>query len=379
MAGTKLEGVAVPKDATAETRPDLFGTRGQLRPDGDGGITSMMLADKPEYATPGDSKIDNGFYVGTRGLPWHVGLARTLGERELMTDAGRLLTVEEALAATESFEVGTVPIRTETGIVIPNKVATVRLDTGAPLGIVTPRWKPFQERELAEFAVLLVDSGEAGFETGGHMFDGAYFFLSMELDHLGIQVPGDPSDVKTYLLLRTAHDGTAATSFHITHVRTVCRNTERLAMRGAVTTWKIRHTGSLEGKVEQVRSALGIAFKNQELVKALTTKLGTTKLVDAQVREIFAKVWPVEAKTGEAEAERLSRTADRAYEDYMTSETLEGIRGTAWGAYNAVTESLDHLATYKTEDSRAWSLLDGSGAEAKDRALKLLVAASKTK
>lgn len=386
MADIQVVGAKVPKDATAKTRPDLFGTRGQLRPDGDGGITSAMLADKPEYASPADSGVTDGFYVEPRGLPWHVTLARQLGEAERMKGVGSLLTAAEAYVAAGCFEVEKVPVAdSETGTIVPGHFVTRRADTKEPIGVVGRSWQAHQERDLIETCVNIVDSGEASFETAAHLSNYARFFVGMELDHLDIKVPGDPSPLRTYLLASTSHDGSKKTGFYITHVRPVCKNTERLAIAGAITEWTIRHNvGSPTGRIEEARRALQISFRNQDLFKQLTAKLAKTKVVDDQVAEILARaVWPVKAAEGDAEAERKSRHVDRALEVYFESPNLEGIRGTAWGAYNAVTEYVDHVVDYRggkrqsAEDAKVDSLLYGGGAAAKDRALAALVRAGK--
>lgn len=378
-------GTVVPTDANATNRPDLFGTRGQLRPDGDGGMTSMMAGDKAEYATPEDSGIESGFYVGDRGLPWHVTLARQLGTPDLMADAGRLLTTAEALPlAGLDF---TVSARTMvvagTDVIVPNRVATVRDDTGAVLGIVSPRYQIAQNAEGFAFADNLVDSGEAKWETAGVLRGGAHTFISMELDHLEIEVPGDAGSLKTYLLVVNSHDGSHQFEGHITQVRTVCRNTAKLAKSKALTSFSIRHTSSLEGKLAQAREALGISFKNAEAVKEITGVLAGKTLLDRQVREILEdKVFPMDPELGEAAKEK--HKSQLAFQNYLSSPTLEGIRGTAWGALNAVTEFLDHETDYKSRiagidsgDARFEALTYGGASEAKDRALAVLLKASR--
>lgn len=351
------------------------------RPD----IDANFNGDFMEYASPERSGIDTGFYDSERGLPWHVALSRRLGTRELMNDAGRLLTSGEALVESGgNFEVVLKDLAVaDSGILIPGKFATVRADTGQPLGTVGRGYKVFQNRELAEFTDILVDSGEAKYESGGLMRGGAWFFLSMELDHLGITVPGDPSDLRTYLLLTTSHDGSKKAGWHISHVRTICKNTEELAKKGAVSWYTMRHSGNLAGKVIEARAALGIAFKETEVVKEMVNALAMAKVVDAQVAEILKATWPVKAKDGEEVVEKQTRHFDRTLELYEASPNLDGIRGTAWGAYNAVTEYLDHGLTYhgrkrqSDDDARADSLLFGSSRSAKERALKAALVLTK--
>jgi phage/plasmid-like protein (TIGR03299 family) len=378
MAETQIEG-SVPVDATAQNRPDLFGTRGQIRPDGDGGMISMMMADKPEYATPADSKIDTGFYVGSRGLPWHVTLARALGEADRMVDSETLLTIHDALEKSGgNYTVAFRNLYVEgSTFVYPGKFATVREDSGAPLGIVGRQYKIMQNEDLAKFGDALVDSGEAKYETGGVMNGGATYFLSMELDHLEISVPRDPSALKMYLLLFTTHDGTRPVQFLLTRVRAVCKNTCDLARKGAVQSYRIKHTQSLDGRVAEARRALGIAFKATELDRQITEMLAGKHLAERQIREILEAAWPKVDENDEEETEK--RAVGKAMDLYETSPNLEGIRGTAWGAYNAVTEFVDHEVTYRSRfgdatEHRAESLLFGDGHDVKERALRAAIA-----
>jgi phage/plasmid-like protein (TIGR03299 family) len=351
------------------------------RPD----IDANFSGDFIEYASPERSGVESGFYVGDRGLPWHVALSRKLNTPELMTDAGKLLSTEAALAAAGSFEVDFDEIVTKTGgLPIIGKRATIRKDTGAPLGVVGRGYKIFQERELAQLGDNIVDLGAhltPVYETGGHLREGAQFFLSMELKGLDITVPGDPSDLQTYLLLFTSHDGSKPAGYFVTQVRTVCQNTADLAQKGALRTYRIRHIGSLEGKVTEARKALGIALKSAETVGQLTERLALTKVLDDQVKAIFAKAWPVHAGAdSDAKIEDTSRHLDRAYALYQASPNLEGIRGTAWGAYNAVTEYVDHEVTYRARqgqsngDLKAASILFGPSHDVKERALKAALA-----
>ena len=56
------------------------------------------------------------------------------------------------------------------------------------------------------------------------------------------------------------------------------------------------------------------------------------------------------------------------------------IRGTAWGAFNAVTEYVDHVVEYgagkvnTADDIRGESILFGTGQSRKDKALAALLA-----
>jgi phage/plasmid-like protein (TIGR03299 family) len=248
-----------------------------------------------------------------------------------------------------------------------------RGDERKVLGDVGNTYEVFQNEQVFAFGDNIVDSGDAKWERAGMLRDGRVIFGAMELCHLGITVPGDDSDIKPYLLLINSFDGSTPAQGILAYIRPVCENTFEMA-RGTATEYRfsIRHTGSLDGKVAMAREALGIAFKHNAEVKDLVTRMALTTIVDQQVQDIFrAKIWPVDVeKISDGRLENHAST--KAFENYMTSSTIDGIRGTVWGAFNAVTEFTDHVATYggdSPEDTKADAILFGRAQMRKDRAM----------
>lgn len=328
-----------------------------------------------------ETGLDSIMYVEGRGLPWW----QTIGSK----DAGQFkvrvlqdkLNAEEALEASgTAWKIKQVAMSYRFAgkhHLAPRHIANIREDTGALLGVVSPTYKVIQNAEAFAFADSLVDSGDAKYETAGALFGGRIVVLSMELDAIkGIRVAGEreEGEVHTYLVLVNSHDGSRNLTSMVTPVRWVCKNTLNLTFKHHRGIYRIRHSGTIEGKIAAAREALGISFQYMAEFKQMADHLQTQQIVDAQVREIFEKLWP---KT-EAQLERSSETtSDRALENYHASETMDGIRGTKWGVLNAVAEFVDfELAhkprVYSAADIRAESILWGSRAEVKDRALALL-------
>lgn len=332
--------------------------------------------------SPSDTTgLDSIMYVEGRGLPWwqEIG-SKDAGKFGVRVLTG-LATAEEALAASGlDWNVEQVAMsyrfkgqhhRAD------RQIANVRDSDGGLLGVVSPTYKVIQNAEAFAFADSLVDSGDAKYETAGALFGGRRVVLSMELDSIaGIRVPGEKEEgeVHTYLLLLNSHDGSAPLTAMVTPVRWVCKNTLRLALGKHRGIYRIRHSGTVDGKLQAAREALGITFEYAADFKRMAETLAAQKIVDSQVREIVERLWP---KT-EAQVESgRETTADKAFEAYHASETLEGIRGTKWGVLNAVAEFVDHeLAVkprvYSAHDIRAESILWGAKARVKDEALALL-------
>jgi len=303
-----------------------------------------------------------------RGVPWH-GLG--------VKTANPLSTAEEMLvAAGLDWTVSKEPIRTESGVVIPDLYATVRNIDLAALGVVGRAYRPVQNAEAFGWADMLVDSGEAKYETAGSLFGGRRVFLSMELPD-GIHVPGDEGEVKPYILVTNSHDGSSPLIGAVVLVRVVCSNTLTMALAGATRTFKIRHTGSIDGKIAAAREALGITFAYLARFEEASRVLATTPVTDRQVDRLFKSTFPVPP---------MQQTPDRidqsdfakVREVYRTSENLDPIRGTAWGVLQAVGEYVDHVIDYNgrrfdTLDVRANSLLyGGPAAQRKQKAYGLV-------
>lgn len=321
------------------------------------------------------AEVESMAWVGDRGLPWWVGSRADTAR--LKTEMEGLATgqeIREAAGLNWAVEKKEIYVGRK-GLKIPDKWATVRTDSGEPLGVVGRAYQPVQNDALDAWGDALVDSGEAKYETAGSLRGGRTVFFSMELDGLDVNVAGQSKDeLKTYLLLTNSHDGSKALEAVITPVRVVCVNTLNMALGRKKASFKMRHVGGVEGKLVAAREALGITFQYQEVFSEIAGKLAMKKIVDEQVEEIFRAVF----SGGIDDKNYESSIAARAVELYHSSPTLEGIRGTAWGALNAVAEFADWEAKFAgrgvatREDVRAGSILWGQAKKHKEEALHLL-------
>jgi phage/plasmid-like protein (TIGR03299 family) len=321
--------------------------------------------------------MDFSITLADRRAPWE---AASWADGQKPTSE-KFATASEMLdaAGLAGWNVQAQPLVTTGGIPVPGKFAQVAED-GRVLGLTGRTYKTLQNETAFAFGDSIVDAGGANWERAGMFRNGSVVFGAMELCHLDITVPGDDSQIKPYLLIVNSFDGGYPYMGILAYIRPVCTNTFEAAV-GTQTQYRfaIRHSGTLDGKLAMAREALGIAFKHNEEVAALVTKLATTSIVDKQVQKIFEKVvWPVDMDSlSEGRVENHPATV--AFQDYLTSPTIDGIRGTAWGAFNAVTEYIDHIQEFKggtltsAADTKGNSILFGAGQQRKDAAIKALL------
>ena len=211
------------------------------------------------------------------------------------------------------------------------------------LGIVGERYRPLQNEELFTFGDNLLDGGR--WETAGSIKNGTVVFGSLALNRTSEFDPkGRQDKVNNYLLVHTSHDGSLAIQASVTPVRVVCQNTLNAAVgrkgRGAKQSFRIRHTQTLQGKVSAAREALGLASKYLDEFDKMANQMISKEINDKQFFEIITAVYPKPEQDAKGAMTKWENKID-VLNDIYNGPTCENIQGTAWGAYNALTERLD--------------------------------------
>lgn len=297
---------------------------------------------------------------------------------DVIAAAGLGWTVEqhpvEAIIAREADE----PRR----VAIPRTLANVRRDSGTVLGIVGDGYRPLQNAEAFSLADAIVDSGEAHWLGAGVTRAGARIHALMRLDR-EIRIGGaDGEDVLPLLLLRNGHDGGLALTVSVAPFRLACLNGMVLPVEGAARSWKARHTAGVAGKLADARRALQIAFRYYDELERVGSRLIGEPMGASEFERFLARLVPLPAPRPEAgEGGRAVANAERVREAirtaYLTTADLDEIRGTRWGALQAVTAHHDHHSTIRRSAGRSIPEARFERATApaplKDRALALLL------
>lgn len=279
------------------------------------------------------------FYVGDK--PWH-GLGTELPahatSRQAMKAAGLTWAVEMIPLYRRVKGKGFVPIE--------EAMLTIRDDTGASLGVVTPDYQVIQTQQAFDFIDALVGESHAMYETAGALRGGRQVFACAKLPkHLEI-VPQDVVD--KYLMFITGHDGKMSFRCRFTGTRVVCANTAAIALaEDTPRQAEIRHTGEIKLKLSEVRRILGLTVQYFDVFGEKARALTLKHLNERMAREYFERVLPL--PDGEdvsiGDVERTRRVHDTFL--YLFHEgrgnQLRQVKDTAWAAFNAVTDWADHV------------------------------------
>lgn len=229
---------------------------------------------------------------------------------------------------------------------IPGKNLTIRDNPFHPgqidiLGVVGGRFTPLQNEDAFAFADNLVDAN-VPWETAGSLDQGRKVFGTFILPRsIVIDEEGANDVVKNYLVISNGHDGTQAVEAMITPTRVVCQNTLRIARRTAKSSWKIRHTQSVDGRVAEAQQALKISYRYLDVFEQEAKALYETAMTNAQFIDIVTDLYPAPETEKKAAYTRWENKVDLIGDLFSTSVTNENIRGTAWAGLNALTERID--------------------------------------
>ena len=214
------------------------------------------------------------------------------------------------------------------------------------LGVVGERYVPLQNEDLFTFGDAILDGG-GRWETAGSLRNGRVVFGSLALERETVLDPNGVADkINTYLLVNTSHDGSVAIQASVTPVRVVCANTLAVALNrtkrknGVKQSFKIRHTQSAEGKVQQAREALAVANAYMDEFSKMAQAMIEKEITAQQFNDIVLAAYPKPDETKKGALSKWTTKID-TINDIYTGEFNGMIVGTAWGAWNALTERID--------------------------------------
>lgn len=269
-----------------------------------------------------------------REIAWHR--LGTVFQQEV-TDYQEMLV----LAGLAGWNVRHETLASESGVIFTKSRGVVRTDpeTGDTLeiGVVGNRYEIVQNED--KFSWLQTLSDGARWETAGALADGTVFGSLAFQREIVLDPNGVADKVETYALVSGAHDGSSGIVAGLTPVRVVCRNTLDMAMGNISNKMKFRHTQTVHERMKvaseffRTQHVYFDAF--EEEMQALMAKPVTDKQYANLVeKKLFVK--PENDVKGS-----LAKWENRVgmYFEAWNGSPNAGIKGTGWGALNALTEA----------------------------------------
>lgn len=304
-------------------------------------------------------EFESGLFVGQPA--WH-GLGKLLKQAP---------TTEEAIVAAGldwKVELEELALKSD-GRSVKHR-AVVRDSDRSILGVVGPAWHPLQNKDAFGWFQPLIDSGECAIEAAGSLFEGRKIWVLAKIKGAETEiVKGD--EVVHYALLAHAHDGSMSIRGGFTTTRVVCANTLAGALeRGASNLFRVSHTTGAVASLDRLRSTMDLARKEFTATADQLRELARKPCSDTEFKRYARAVFAGLEKMDDEDAAKITVAKVVPLFEAGRGSDIPGVRGTMWGAFNAITEFTTH-GRGKSDSSRVDSAWFGDSAKIANRALGL--------
>jgi phage/plasmid-like protein (TIGR03299 family) len=317
-----------------------------------------------ELTTHADGRVEFA-YLASDGTPWH-GLGTPMGADasidQWRVDAG----MDWKIRRSEIRYAVSRDATADSLIKLPDQHVLFRSDNSEALGVVSKRYQVVQPGEVLEFFRDIAKAGGLELSAAGTIYGGKRFWATAKI---GEAAPVSLRDtIGGYILISTSADGSLATEVRRTTVRTVCKNTLQMAMADAKASVKVSHRSVFNP--DQVKEFMGLNEAAWDAFRFNLNKLANTDMHESDAADFVAGL------LGGAEKVRESAGFTKIMSLFnggaMGSE-FDGVRNTAYGLLNAVTEYVDHHVRARNDQNRFVSSQWGAGGDLKQKALSNLL------
>lgn len=222
--------------------------------------------------------------------------------------------------------------------VVPAKaiIATIGSED-VVLGVTGERYEIVQNEAAFSFLQSLHDG--ARWETAGAIKGGRVVFGSMAFDRTFVLDPSGAGDkVETYLLVTTSHDGSTGVAGGVTPTRVVCQNTLNVAMGNVKNTFKMRHTATIQERMGAEAAMWRQAHTYMDAFEKEAQTLFATQATDKEFFSIVEGLFPKPEKDVKGSVKKWE-SRQETFAQAWNGAPNAGIKNTAWGVFNALTEA----------------------------------------
>jgi phage/plasmid-like protein (TIGR03299 family) len=304
----------------------------------------------------GLTETDSMFSV--RETPWH-GLGVVLPEYPTRDEAQQLAHPWEPLsepvyrrAEVELTPGYSTPIYTS----VEGRKLITRSDNNAVLGDVANTLGTVSNNDLWDIAEAVGNIG-AGvqIETAGSLLGGAKVWILLRLEE-PLQVKGDPSATLAFFALQNSHDGSGSLRGQAINTRIVCWNTSSAAdveAKNSGHEFTFRHTSGISDRIEDAKRAVALWRSDIEIWQTAMDHLASVNFTPEQVTEFIERyqAMPPEHLITDRVRDNVLG-ARRELRLVLDSQTSEGVKGSAYGIFQATVEWQQHIRRTRAADEQ---------------------------
>jgi phage/plasmid-like protein (TIGR03299 family) len=311
-------------------------------------------------------------YLLSDGLPWHQ-----LGQPIEDADAENVQVWADSTGISK-WQYDSAPVLffdKETGEVksVPGKVVAFRTDSKEPMEVVGSGYNFHQPMQVMDFFDRIIKGMGYRMTTAGVLFGGKQFWAQATTGQS--RKIGGVDRINDSVLIASGFDGASLGLRDVNRV--VCDNTFRQAKRGTNNgKATMSHRGAFDP--DEMISALGLIESQFEEYADLAERMSQVTISQSEAIDYFSHSFEFYSQEDEAEPIQVrleiamqSKNVMSCY-DLFTGRAkgaeLVTAKGTVWGAFNCVTEFVDHHRATQTWDARFSAAHFGGFAKVKENA-----------
>lgn len=184
-----------------------------------------------------------------------------------------------------NWKVNKQPIQTESGILIPNKMALVRDDTQTVLGIHSENYEPYQNEELLNLLHKIEGSTGLVLHTGGSFKGGEKVWFQLKSNDLRI----GNDKIEGYVSGFNSFDGKTALAFGNSAMTISCMNAFWRGYKEVNT--RLRHSSAMRPKIEEILSRIDVLIDEERImfneIKRMSEASMTGYVKDLITKKLF--------------------------------------------------------------------------------------------
>jgi phage/plasmid-like protein (TIGR03299 family) len=244
--------------------------------------------------------------------------------------------------AGHDFEVEKQRIHTERNNMIPDHVAVCKKDTNEYLGTVGIGWEPVQPSTVYELAKELMDATGGSINEVFSMKGSSVIGISFKLAEREY-IEGDKLSLN--FLMVTSFDGTYGIAGHAT-CYSVNRDTQ---VNTSNKVYNLKHTRFVGNRLEVVKGMLKFYNSEIQLFDEKMGRLVTKAMSREDTIRWFRSLFP-EPKS--PRGERILENQVALFLDSYDSNTMQGVRGTRYGAFQALVDYINNHRSVRVHNGR---------------------------
>jgi phage/plasmid-like protein (TIGR03299 family) len=253
--------------------------------------------------------------------------------------------VREAMEITHNFTVEKQHLFTESNMIVPDRMAVVNANTGDYLGTVGIGWEPIQPEVLYDLAKHLIEATDGHINGVLNMLNGSVIGISFNIANREY-VDGDKTELN--FLMLTSFNGLYGLSGSAPTNRIVCLNQANTSNR----VYNLRHTKFVMNRIGVVKNMLKY-YRNE--IKNFDKKmfqLVRYRMTDELAIEWFRGLLPTpHSQRAEVMIENQVGIFIHCLQNGRGTD-INGVRGTAYGAFQALTEYVNHERSTRIHNER---------------------------